>query len=232
MPPSTITPARHHPTETAAPQAPLSLEERLALVNTAMTLRLDQAAVAYEVNTAHIDTEPVDLANVITMPVDTAPRRCRPCTRRRSRRSCSAPTTAWSPEAGARASWSTRTEPAACSQPSRLKPAATAAWSTVPPPCSWTRFAARSATTSTPFPASTTPGRTAAPPAHGRPGRRPRRCPRPVIPPAPCHPEPFRPLRLVLAHPHVAVGEDRTGRPAAPPSPLLKERPTCRKRPG
>ena len=68
MPPSTITSVRDHPTEIAAPQAPLSLEERLVLVNTAMTMRLDQAAVAYEVNTAHIGTVPVDLADVITVP--------------------------------------------------------------------------------------------------------------------------------------------------------------------
>lgn len=65
--------AAERPATTAAPPAPLSLEERLALVNTAMTMRLDQAAVAYEVNTAHIDTEPVDLADVITVPLDTAP---------------------------------------------------------------------------------------------------------------------------------------------------------------
>jgi hypothetical protein len=38
-----------------------------------MTARLDEAAVAYEVNTAHIDTEPVDLADVVTGPVDTGP---------------------------------------------------------------------------------------------------------------------------------------------------------------
>ncbi|MFG2440862.1 hypothetical protein [Streptomyces sp. NPDC048508] len=34
-----------------------------------MTARLDEAAVAYEVNTAHIDTKPVDLADVVTLPL-------------------------------------------------------------------------------------------------------------------------------------------------------------------
>ncbi|MGW3060734.1 DUF6197 family protein [Streptomyces goshikiensis] len=34
-----------------------------------MTVRLEQAAVAYEVNTAHIPTEPVDLAHVVTVPL-------------------------------------------------------------------------------------------------------------------------------------------------------------------
>jgi hypothetical protein len=51
----------------------LSLEDRLALIDAAMTVRLDEAAVAYEVNTAHIPTEPVDLADVITGPLDTGP---------------------------------------------------------------------------------------------------------------------------------------------------------------
>nr|WP_223279797.1 hypothetical protein [Streptomyces sp. SDr-06] len=36
-----------------------------------MTLRLEEAAVAYEVNTAHIPATPVDLADIITTP--TAP---------------------------------------------------------------------------------------------------------------------------------------------------------------
>ncbi|MFF9870158.1 hypothetical protein ACF1G0_33075 [Streptomyces sp. NPDC013953] len=64
-----------HPTvETAttaapAPPAGLSLEERLTLVNAAMTARLDEAAVAYEVNTAHIDTGPVALADAVTLPL-------------------------------------------------------------------------------------------------------------------------------------------------------------------
>lgn len=66
-------PALHHPTPTAAvvaSPAELSLEDRLTLIDAAMTVRLDEAKVAYEVNTAHIDTEPVDLADVITGPVD------------------------------------------------------------------------------------------------------------------------------------------------------------------
>ncbi|MCX5055083.1 hypothetical protein [Streptomyces sp. NBC_00474] len=74
MPHPVLSPAKHHPTETpktAAPPAEMSLEERLELINAAMTVRLDEAAVAYEVNTAHIPTEPVDLADVVTVPVDT-----------------------------------------------------------------------------------------------------------------------------------------------------------------
>ncbi|WP_432189846.1 DUF6197 family protein [Streptomyces sp. Tue6028] len=65
--------ARTSPT-TPAPSAatPLSLEERLTLIDAAMTVRLDEAKVAYEVNTSHIDTEPVDLADIITGPIDTA----------------------------------------------------------------------------------------------------------------------------------------------------------------
>ncbi|MGW4506878.1 DUF6197 family protein [Streptomyces sp. NPDC004436] len=58
---------------TPAPPAELTLEERLAFINTAMTVRLDEAKVAYEVNTAHIPTEPLDLAGIITGPLDTGP---------------------------------------------------------------------------------------------------------------------------------------------------------------
>ncbi|WP_236246859.1 hypothetical protein [Streptomyces sp. CC210A] len=57
---------------TTAPPAPptaLSLEERLTFINAAMSVRLDEAKVAYEVNAAHIETEPVDLADVVTMPL-------------------------------------------------------------------------------------------------------------------------------------------------------------------
>jgi hypothetical protein len=71
---ASLSPAIDHPaptTQAAAPPAELTLEERLALVNAEMTARLDEAAVAYEVNTAHIPTEPVDLADVVTGPLDT-----------------------------------------------------------------------------------------------------------------------------------------------------------------
>ncbi|MBM7167457.1 hypothetical protein JQK87_03315 [Streptomyces sp. G44] len=59
------------PPATAPPAQPtaLSLEEHLAFINAAMSVRLDEAKVAYEVNTAHIDTEPVDLADVVTVPL-------------------------------------------------------------------------------------------------------------------------------------------------------------------
>jgi hypothetical protein len=45
------------PTKTAAP-VELDLDARLAEVGAIMTARLDQAAVAFEVNTAHIPAEP------------------------------------------------------------------------------------------------------------------------------------------------------------------------------
>ncbi|GGQ86804.1 hypothetical protein GCM10010250_67280 [Streptomyces althioticus] len=47
----------------------LSLDARLTAAEAAMTVRLDEAAVAHEVRTAHISTEPVDLADVITVPL-------------------------------------------------------------------------------------------------------------------------------------------------------------------
>ncbi|MFF8373519.1 hypothetical protein ACF05W_32555 [Streptomyces lydicus] len=70
--PTTPAPAIAQPTpatQAAAPPAELSLEERLAFINAAMTVRLDEAALAYEVNTAHIPTEPVDLVDVVTIPL-------------------------------------------------------------------------------------------------------------------------------------------------------------------
>ncbi|MFD6300772.1 hypothetical protein ACFWFU_38785 [Streptomyces sp. NPDC060235] len=67
-----LSPTPPHPTpttQTAVAPTDLTIEERLAFVNAAMTARLDEAAVAYEVNTAHIDTRPVDLADVVTVPL-------------------------------------------------------------------------------------------------------------------------------------------------------------------
>lgn len=46
-------------TRTTAPH--LDLDTRLALTDAAMTLRLEEASVAHEVNTAHIPTEPVTI---------------------------------------------------------------------------------------------------------------------------------------------------------------------------
>jgi hypothetical protein len=54
----------------SVPSAALSIEERLAFINAAMTVRLEEVGIAYEVNTAHIDTEPVDLADVVPPPAD------------------------------------------------------------------------------------------------------------------------------------------------------------------
>ncbi|WP_327270792.1 hypothetical protein OG233_30805 (plasmid) [Streptomyces sp. NBC_01218] len=67
MPSTTPTHAR---TPTApAPPAVLSLEEHLAFATAAMTVRLDEAAVAYEANTAHIPVKPVGLGDVVTVPL-------------------------------------------------------------------------------------------------------------------------------------------------------------------
>ncbi|MEV4975350.1 DUF6197 family protein [Streptomyces scopuliridis] len=59
-------------TRAPAPPAELTLEDRLTFITAAMTMRLDEAAVAYEVNIAHIATEPVDLADAITGPLTPA----------------------------------------------------------------------------------------------------------------------------------------------------------------
>ncbi len=56
-----------------APAAALSLEARLAAVEAAMTVRLEEAAVAHEVRTAHIHTDTADLGDVITVPLTPAP---------------------------------------------------------------------------------------------------------------------------------------------------------------
>ncbi|MFJ4773494.1 hypothetical protein ACIP88_31035 [Streptomyces uncialis] len=68
------------PTRTPPPPAPtrttsfeLSLDARLAATDAAMTLALEEAAVAYEVRTAHIPTTPLDLAAVITVPLAPVP---------------------------------------------------------------------------------------------------------------------------------------------------------------
>lgn len=65
----TLTPATL-PIDTSPP---LDLDARLALAEAAMTLRLEQAAVAFEVNTAHIPAEPVDLATVLPLTPTIAP---------------------------------------------------------------------------------------------------------------------------------------------------------------
>ncbi|MET8955485.1 hypothetical protein [Streptomyces sp. NPDC004533] len=73
MPQTRPTPATDQTTATPAPPTELSLEERLTLIDAAMTVRLDEAKIAYEVNTAHIPTDPVDLADVGTGPIYTEP---------------------------------------------------------------------------------------------------------------------------------------------------------------
>ncbi|MEU5077380.1 hypothetical protein AB0G76_38390 [Streptomyces asoensis] len=52
-----------------ASDADLGLEARLAAVDALMTLRLEEAAAAHEVRTAHLAVDPVDLAEVITVPI-------------------------------------------------------------------------------------------------------------------------------------------------------------------
>lgn len=59
-------------TATAAVPVELDLDARLAVVGAAMTARLDQAAIEFGVNTAHLATEEPDLDTVVTQPI-TAP---------------------------------------------------------------------------------------------------------------------------------------------------------------
>ncbi|MFI1004926.1 hypothetical protein ACIP10_36100 [Streptomyces galbus] len=67
--PPAAPPVQTPPAAAAADTGHLSLDARLAAVEAAMTVRLDEAAVAHEVRTAHIHTDPVDLADVITVPL-------------------------------------------------------------------------------------------------------------------------------------------------------------------
>ncbi|UXY40512.1 DUF6197 family protein [Streptomyces albidocamelliae] len=62
------------PQQTTAPAGqPLTLEARLAAREADMTLRLEAAAIAHEVNTAHLALDPVDLADIIIVPDAPAP---------------------------------------------------------------------------------------------------------------------------------------------------------------
>ncbi|MGW6358517.1 DUF6197 family protein [Streptomyces sp. NPDC055092] len=69
MPTTPAPPTDTAPAAAQAPPAPLTLDERLALTNTLMTARLNEAAVAYEVNTHHIPLDPVQLDDVVTVPL-------------------------------------------------------------------------------------------------------------------------------------------------------------------
>lgn len=60
------------PARTAGPTPDLGIEARLAATAAAMSVRLDEAAVAYEVNTSHIETDLVDWGSVITAPLEPA----------------------------------------------------------------------------------------------------------------------------------------------------------------
>ncbi|MFE7077236.1 hypothetical protein ACFU96_44840 [Streptomyces sp. NPDC057620] len=68
--PASLSPTDSQPTTTApvTARAALSMEARLAATDAAMTVRLDEATVAYEVNTAHPATV-VDFADVVTVPL-------------------------------------------------------------------------------------------------------------------------------------------------------------------
>ncbi|WP_432021472.1 DUF6197 family protein [Streptomyces sp. 1222.5] len=62
------------PQQTTAPAGqPFTLEARLAAREADMALRLEAAAIAHEVNTAHLATDPVDPADIITVPDAPAP---------------------------------------------------------------------------------------------------------------------------------------------------------------
>lgn len=57
------------PVAAPAPAAPLTLDERLALTAHEMDHRLDQAAIAWEVNTAHLPaSDPVDFTTPAPVP--------------------------------------------------------------------------------------------------------------------------------------------------------------------
>ncbi|MFD6479337.1 hypothetical protein ACFWEH_38160 [Streptomyces anulatus] len=65
-----LTHAPPQPTATSpVSNSELSLEARLAATDAAMTIRLEEAAVAHEVRTAHIPTEPLYLEDVVTLPL-------------------------------------------------------------------------------------------------------------------------------------------------------------------
>ncbi|MEV7683227.1 hypothetical protein AB0O64_32500 [Streptomyces sp. NPDC088341] len=56
-------------TAQAGPSAHIDLETRMVAVEAAMTVRLETAALAVDVNSAHIPTQPVDLADIVRRPV-------------------------------------------------------------------------------------------------------------------------------------------------------------------
>jgi hypothetical protein len=72
MPATTALPAAQvQPAARTTPGPALSLEARMAAVDAAMTIRLETAALANDINTAHIVTPVLDLTDVIRGPVDT-----------------------------------------------------------------------------------------------------------------------------------------------------------------
>jgi glutathione S-transferase len=74
MPATTVIPAAQvQPAARTTPAPALSLEARMAAVEAAMTLHLEEASLANDVNTAHIATEPIDLADIIRGPVAEPP---------------------------------------------------------------------------------------------------------------------------------------------------------------
>ncbi|MFD9389503.1 hypothetical protein ACFWBB_01800 [Streptomyces sp. NPDC060000] len=91
VPPELLMPASPRPATappqpaarvTPAPAVTLGLEARLAAVDAAMTLRLEEAAVAHEVRTAHLAVDPIGLADVITVPLTPTPEPPAPATYR------------------------------------------------------------------------------------------------------------------------------------------------------
>ncbi|MEU5666517.1 DUF6197 family protein [Streptomyces longwoodensis] len=63
------------PPAAAAGTGRFSLDARMAAVEAAMTVRLDEAAVAHEARTAHIHTDPVDVITVPLTPTLQPPQR-------------------------------------------------------------------------------------------------------------------------------------------------------------
>lgn len=66
--------ATQDPPRTGTTKAPpLPLEARLAAVDAFMTVRLEEKALQFDVDSAHIDLQPLDLADVIRAPIETHP---------------------------------------------------------------------------------------------------------------------------------------------------------------
>lgn len=70
---TTTSPTRPASASSISPTRQAPLEARLAAADAQMTIRLEHAAAAVNVNTAHIPTEPLDWHDVITAPFQPEP---------------------------------------------------------------------------------------------------------------------------------------------------------------